>query len=137
MDYLLDRADVLPTAIGAIGFCMGGRLAGTFATTGVHLAAAVIFYGPIPPLDGVPNLRCPIQGHYGGDDLSVTSRVPELGAAMKAAGKEFTYFVYEGAPHAFHNNTRPSYHPAAAELSWSRALQFLAQHVKSASARAR
>jgi carboxymethylenebutenolidase len=128
--YLQARPDVISTAIGAIGFCMGGRLAGTLATTGADLAAAVIFYGPIPPLDGVPNVRCPVEGHYGEEDPSVTRRVPELEAAMRAAGKEFTAFVYPGAPHAFHNDTRPSYTPAAAEQSWARALAFLDQHVK-------
>lgn len=137
LDYLQRRPDVTPTAVGTIGFCMGGRLAGTLATTGADLAAAVVFYGPIPPLDGVPRVRCPVQGHYGSEDPSVTSRVPELDAAMKAAAKDFSYFIYEGAPHAFHNDTRPSYTPAAAQVSWGRALEFLGRHVKGAVAPAR
>jgi len=128
--YLQKRPDVVSGRVGTIGFCMGGRLAGTLATTGADLAAAVIFYGPIPSLDGVPSVRCPMEGHYGGDDPSVTRRVPELEAAMKAAGKPFTAYVYEGAPHGFHNDTRPSYTPAAAELSWQRALAFVDRHVR-------
>jgi len=137
MTYLQRRTDVVASRIGVIGFCMGGRLSGTLATTGAELAAASIFYGPIPPLDGVPDIRCPMEGHYGSADPSVTSRVPQLDAAMKAAGKDFTYFVYEGAPHAFHNDTRPSYTADAAELSWARTLEFLNRHVKRAVAAGR
>jgi carboxymethylenebutenolidase len=109
--YLQGRPDVIASAIGSIGFCMGGRLSATLATSGAELAAAAVFYGPNPPLKDVPNVRCPVQGHYGGDDPSVTLKVPDLDAAMKAAGKEFSYYVYEGAPHAFHNDTCPDYHP--------------------------
>lgn len=128
--YLQGRSDVLPGAIGVIGFCMGGRLSATLATTGAELAAAVVFYGPNPPLDNVAKVRCPVQGHYGGDDPSVTLKVPDFDAAMRAAGKDFTYFVYEGAPHAFHNDTRSDYHVEAARVSWGRALEFLATHVR-------
>jgi carboxymethylenebutenolidase len=135
--YLQGRSDVMPGAVGAIGFCMGGRLSATLATTGAELAGAVVFYGPNPPLNNVANVRCPVQGHYGGDDPSVTLKVPDLDAAMKAAGKGFTYFVYEGAPHAFHNDTRPDYHAEASRLSWGRAVEFLATHVKGAAVLAR
>ena len=124
MSYLRGRTDVIPTAIGAIGFCMGGRLSGTLATTGAKLAAASIFYGPIPPLEGVPNIRCPMEGHYGSEDPSVTSRVPQLDAAMKAAGKDFAYFVYEGAPHSFFDRSFEE-HEEACDDAWRRILAFV------------
>ncbi|MEA2640261.1 MAG: carboxymethylenebutenolidase [Chloroflexota bacterium] len=131
MAYAQGRADIAPNAIGIIGFCMGGRLAGTLATTGAALAAAVVFYGPIPPLEGVPNVRCPVEGHYGEKDHVVKlPTLAKLDEAMTAAGKQFTYYVYEGAPHGFHNDTWADYAPAAAELAWDRSLQFLDRHVK-------
>ncbi|HEY3118767.1 MAG TPA: dienelactone hydrolase family protein [Chloroflexota bacterium] len=133
--YLRERRDANPSAIGAIGFCMGGRLASTLAATGAELAAAVSFYGPNPPLADVPNIRCPIQGHYGSEDPSVTLKVPALEAAMKAADKEFTQYVYEGAAHGFHNDTRPDYHPEAARVAWERALDFLQHHLQEAARR--
>jgi len=135
--YLQGRSDVIPSAIGSIGFCMGGRLSATLAATGADLAAAAVFYGPNPPLKDVPNVRCPVQGHYGSEDPSVTSKVPDLDAAMKAAGKDFSFYVYEGAPHGFHNDTRPDYHREASLVSWARALEFLERHVKGAVAQAR
>lgn len=124
-------------AVGAIGFCMGGGLSGQLAAAGADLNAAVIYYGPIPPVDKVANIKCPVQGHYGGEDPGITNTVPELQAAMAANGKDFTAYVYEGAPHAFNNNDRPSYHPEAAKLSWSRTTEFLAKHLKGAAVSAR
>ena len=137
VDYLKGRSDVRADAIGAIGYCMGGGLSGQLATSGADIAAAVINYGGIPPLEQVPNVRCVVQGHYGGADVGITSRVPELEAAMKAHGKSFTAYVYDGAPHAFFNDTRPSYTPEAAKLTWERTLDFFERHVRRAAVAAR
>jgi carboxymethylenebutenolidase len=134
--YLKGRSDCTG-AVGAIGYCMGGGLSGALAAAGADLQAAVIFYGPIPPVDKVGNIKCPVQGHYGGEDPNITNNVPTLQAAMAANGKDFTAFVYDGAPHAFNNDTRPSYHEQAAKLSWERTKEFLAKHLKGASVGAR
>ncbi len=132
VDYLKSRPDVRPEAIGAIGYCMGGGLVGQMATAGADIAAGVINYGHIPPLDKVPNVRCALQGHYGGKDLGITSHVPELAEAMRQHGKDYTWYVYEGAPHAFFNDTRASYHAEAAKLTWERTLEFFERHLKKA-----
>ncbi len=131
VDLLKDRSDCTGI-VGSIGYCMGGALSGRLAAEGADIGAAVIFYGSIPPVDQVGKVRCAVQGHYGGDDHGITDKVPELQAAMAANGKDFTAYVYEGAPHAFFNDTRPSYVPAAAELAWSRTKEFLAKHLKGA-----
>lgn len=132
VDYVKGRPDVRADAVGAIGYCMGGGLCGQLATAGADIAAAVINYGGVPPLEQVPNVRCSVQGHYGGADVGITSRVPELEAAMKAHGKDFTSYVYDGAPHAFFNDTRPSYREDASRLTWQRTLDFLERHLKRA-----
>jgi carboxymethylenebutenolidase len=137
VDYLKGRSDVRANAIGSIGYCMGGGLSGQLATSGADIAAAVINYGPIPPLDEVPNVRCAVMGHYGGEDTGITSRVPELEEAMKRHGKDFTAHVYEGAPHAFFNDERPSYRAEAAALTWERTLDFFRRHLKGAAVGAR
>ncbi len=130
--FLKSRPDVRADAIGAIGYCMGGGLVGQMATAGADMAAGVINYGHIPPVEKVPNVRCALQGHYGGKDLGITSHVPELEEAMRQHGKEYTAFVYDGAPHAFFNETRASYHPEAAKLTWERTLEFFERHLKKA-----
>jgi carboxymethylenebutenolidase len=137
VDYLRGRPDVRSSAIGAVGFCMGGGLVGQLVASGADIAAGVIFYGPPPPLDKVANVRCPVQGHYGGEDPGITNNVPAFEEAMRSAGKDFTAYVYEGAPHAFNNDQRPSYHAEAAKTAWERTLDFFQRHLKGAPVGAR
>lgn len=114
-------------AIGTIGFCMGGRLVGELAATGAELAAGVIHYGGPPKLDLVPRIVCPLEGHYASTDTPITGKIPAFAAAMKAAGKEFTYFVYE-ADHGFSlGNSR---FPEAARLAMTRSQAFLAEKLR-------
>jgi carboxymethylenebutenolidase len=131
--FLKGREDV--GAVGCMGFCMGGRLTGELAVTGADLAAGVIYYGGHPKLDLVTNIRCPIEGHYGSLDKAITDRVPEFAAAMKAAGKQFDYYVYE-AEHGF--SLKPgthAYNHDAAVLSFQRTKEFLSRTLKVAAMR--
>jgi carboxymethylenebutenolidase len=131
-DHLQGRDDV--RSIGVVGFCMGGRLAAELAASGAALNAGVIFYGIDPGPDAVSAIRCPMQGHYGVTDRRITDRVPNFAAAMKAAGKEFDYFVYD-AGHGFANAPYlPMHNADAASLAFGRAHQFLARHVLSVAA---
>ncbi|HEY3917269.1 MAG TPA: dienelactone hydrolase family protein [Stellaceae bacterium] len=110
-------------AVGAIGFCMGGRLVGELAATGAALAAGVIHYGSPPKLNLVPNIVCPLEGHYASTDTPITGKIPAFAAAMTAAGKDFTYYIYE-ADHGFSlGNSR---FPEAAHLGMTRSKAFLA-----------
>ncbi|HEY8759822.1 MAG TPA: dienelactone hydrolase family protein [Candidatus Dormibacteraeota bacterium] len=43
------------------------------------------------------------------------------------AGRTFEHHVYEGAPHAFFNDSRPTYRPEAADDAWEQVLDFLAR----------
>jgi carboxymethylenebutenolidase len=46
-------------------------------------------------------------------------------AALRDAGKDADLHVYEGADHAFFNDTRPSsYHAGASADAWRRTLAF-------------
>jgi carboxymethylenebutenolidase len=68
-------------------------------------------------------------GIYGGKDRAVTEAVPAFADAMAAAGKRFDHRVYPGAPHAFFNDTRPSYRVRASRDAWARTLAFLAEQL--------
>jgi carboxymethylenebutenolidase len=125
LEFLRTSPTVRADAIAAVGFCMGGGLVGELAAAGAPLAAAVIYYGPPPPLAQVAAVRCPVLGHYGGADPPITSRVPEFEAAMRSHGKAFTAHIYDRAPHAFNNDTRPSFDPPVARLAWRRTRDFL------------
>jgi carboxymethylenebutenolidase len=124
-DRLRAQRDI--RAIGAIGFCMGGRLVGELAATGAELAAGVIHYGGPPKLDLVPKIVAPLQGHYASTDAPITAKIPAFGEAMKSAGKEFSYHIYD-ADHGFSlGNTR---FPDAARLAMTRSRKFLAEKLR-------
>ncbi|HEY4012607.1 MAG TPA: dienelactone hydrolase family protein [Polyangiaceae bacterium] len=121
----LECATTRGQKVAVLGFCLGGSLSGTLACKDPQLAAAVVFYGGPPPADLVPNVHCPVLGLYGSLDANVTPQVPAFASAMKAAGKRFEPVVYEGAQHAFFNDTRPAYHVGAARDAFARVLSFL------------
>jgi len=124
IDYVRGRPDTTEKT-GAVGFCWGGTLVGQLAATGADLQAAVVFYGVAPPLDKVPAIRAPLLLHYAGLDERVNATVPAFEAALQRAGKSYTLYRYEGAQHAFHNDTSQArYNPEAATLAWSRTLEF-------------
>ena len=111
--------------VACVGFCMGGGLTALLACHDPDLSGAAVFYGSSPPLDLVPRIACPVIGFYEGLDQRSNAGVPAFAAAMKAAGKSFEHRVYQGAPHAFFNDTRPSYEVRAARDSFARLLAFL------------
>jgi carboxymethylenebutenolidase len=124
VEYLKTLSYVRKPGIGVTGFCYGGGMAWRLATKSGDIAAAVPFYGANPPLEDVPAIKGSVMDHYGGEDARINAGIPEIEAAMRAANKPFQYHIYEGAPHAFHNETGASYRPEAAKLAWERTVQF-------------
>ncbi len=115
--------------IGTVGFCLGGGLGGLLACDDGAVRATVVYYGTPPPADRAGAISSPMLGIYGGKDHGVTDAVPAFAEAMAAAGKSFDHHVYPGAPHAFFNDTRPSYRVRAARDAWARTLGFLAEQL--------
>jgi len=115
--------------VGCMGFCFGGSMANLMAVRVPELAAAVPFYGGAPAVDEVEKIQAPLLLHFAGLDTRVNAGWPEYEAALKAAGKSYTAYVYEGANHGFHNDTTPRYDEAAAKLAWGRTVSFLAEHL--------
>lgn len=111
--------------VSALGFCMGGALAAIMAGKDPQLSGAVIFYGSAPSEELIPAIQCPVIGFYGQLDPRITDAVPAFAESMKENGKLFESHVYEGAHHAFFNDTRSSYHSGAARDAYLRALEFL------------
>jgi carboxymethylenebutenolidase len=141
--FLATHPDVRANAIGITGFCMGGQYAFMAACTTERLAACVTWYGmlryaeidennPISPLDLAPRLHCPFLGLYGCEDALIPlADIEELQAILRRNGKQFEIECYEGAGHAFFNDTRPEmYRPQAAAKAWPRALAFLREHLR-------
>lgn len=115
--------------VASVGFCMGGGLAALLACHDPELRGAAIFYGSAPPAELIPNIRCPIVGFYGSTDARITGAVPAFAEEMKKQGKPFDAHIYEGAPHAFFNDNRPSYHVSSARDAFVRVLEFFRERL--------
>lgn len=115
--------------VGSVGYCFGGLLSALLAGSDPELRAAAIYYGHAPAPAAIRTARCPIMGFYGADDVRVTSGVPALEQTLREAGVPFEAHVYPGAPHAFFNDTRPSYRPEAAADAWRRTIAFFREHL--------
>jgi carboxymethylenebutenolidase len=114
---------------GAMGFCWGGGAVGNLAAADPGLAAGVVYYGRQPAAADVPKITAPLMLHYASLDERINAGIPEFEAALKAAGKTYELHMYEGANHAFNNDTSEArYNKAAADLAWSRTVAFLKQH---------
>jgi carboxymethylenebutenolidase len=113
-------------SIGVVGFCMGGGLSAQLACSEANLSAAAIFYGASPEKDQVGRIRCPIRGFYGQDDPNIVSALPGFAKELEKAGLDYDLRVYPNTPHAFFNDTRPSYRQEAARDAWGSLLAFFA-----------
>lgn len=113
-----------------VGFCWGGALANQLAVHDPTLNAAVAFYGRQPESADVPKIKAYIQLHYGGLDERINAGIPAYEAALKSAGTRHEIFIYEGAQHAFLNDTAPTrFNPEAAKLAWERTLKLFADTI--------
>ena len=110
--------------IGAVGFCYGGGVCNAMAVRLPGLAASVPFYGRQAKGDDVAKIQAPLLLHYAGLDERINKGWPDYEAALKAQGKEYTAHIYPDVNHGFHNDTTPRYDKAAAELAWSRTIEF-------------
>lgn len=121
-DYLTTRKDC-SGKFGCIGFCWGGALTNQLAVNVPNLKVAVPFYGRQPEAADIPKIKATLQCHYGAMDERINVGIPAFEEALKKAGTHYEIFIYEGAQHAFHNDTAPTrYNETAAKLAWSRAI---------------
>jgi carboxymethylenebutenolidase len=123
------RPETKGAKVGAIGYCMGGRLAYLAAAT-AGIDAAVAYYGGgiHDRLDKAPAIECPVLFHYAErDDNIPPAAVEKVRSAMR--GKRAELHVYPGAMHGFNCWARASYHAASAALAHGRSLQFLATNL--------
>jgi carboxymethylenebutenolidase len=115
--------------VGIVGFCMGGRLVLQTARAEDHLGAAVVFYGsPLTPQEA-SEVKAPVLGLYGALDHIPVVDVRAMHEAFDRAGVDNELHVYEGAGHAFFNDTRSSYRPEAAADAWPRTLSWFREHL--------
>jgi carboxymethylenebutenolidase len=116
--------------VGVTGFCWGGGVTNQVAVNSPDVQAAVPFYGRQPAPEDVPKIRASLLIHYAGDDERINAGIPAFEAALKEASVEHKIFMYEGAGHAFFNDTGSRYHEEAAKLAWERTIAFFKEKLK-------
>jgi len=119
--------------VGVTGFCMGGSFTTLLACSSSDIKAAAAFYGEIPDETSLAKLHCPLLYVYGSEDFWIQRvDVDRLAATLKRLGKPGEVKIYDGAPHAFFNDTRKDvYRPAEAQDAWERVRKLFAQQLKS------
>lgn len=119
-------------AIGAVGFCFGGRVVNQLAVNFPDLRAAAPFYGDQPATEDVPKIKAALLIHHAANDERINAGWPAFEAALKAAGVRYAMHMYPNTQHGFHNDTTPRYDEAAAKLAWQRTLDFFAANLRAA-----
>lgn len=125
--------EVMPKKIGVVGWCMGGAAALGVVTwqSDVEIGATVAFYGRPPAVEDVAKIQTPVLGLYGSEDSGIPVRsVREFEEALQTHRIPHEIHIYEGAQHAFFNETRPNiYHPEAAKDAWQKTLDWFQRHL--------
>ena len=116
--------------VGEVGFCWGGAMVNLVATKAPNLDVGVAYYGLAPKLDDVPKIKARMMEHLGALDDRVNATIPPYEEELKKAGVKYEIFKYEGANHAFNNDTGAErYNKAAADLAWGRTIAALKQQL--------
>ena len=117
--------------VGCTGFCWGGGMTNQVAVNSPDLNAAVPYYGMQPTAEQVEKIKAPIMAHYAGDDTRINAGIPAFEEALKKYKKEYQIFIYDGAQHAFNNDSNPErYNEKAAKLAWGRTIAFFKEKLR-------
>jgi carboxymethylenebutenolidase len=101
------------------------------AVNAPDLDAAVPYYGGPPKPEEVQKIKAPMLLHYAGNDERINKGIPDFEAALKQAKVEYQLYMYEGAAHAFNNDSNPErYNKEAADLAWERTIRFFKEKLK-------
>jgi carboxymethylenebutenolidase len=116
--------------VGVTGFCWGGGVTNQVAVNSQDVQAAVPFYGRQPEPEKVSKIQASLLIHYAGDDERINAGIPEFEAALNKSSIEYKIYMYDGAKHAFFNDTGPRYHMEASKLAWERTIAFFKDKLK-------
>ncbi|HET6559902.1 MAG TPA: dienelactone hydrolase family protein [Prolixibacteraceae bacterium] len=130
VDYL--KTNPLTTGkVGCTGFCWGGAMTNQVAVNSPQLNAGVPYYGSAPKEEDVPKIKASMMLHYAGDDERINQGIAAYEAALKKAGVDYKLYMYEGAQHAFNNDSNPQrYNKEAADLAWQRTIEFFKEKLQ-------
>ncbi|HEX6819060.1 MAG TPA: dienelactone hydrolase family protein, partial [Ktedonobacterales bacterium] len=117
--------------LALVGFSLGGAYALDMSVTlADRVAAVVVFYDAWAGPD-FRRAQAAYLCHFAEEDTFLPpEKIAALEQALKAAGRDATFYTYPGTKHWFFEANRPdAYSPAAAALAWERTLGFLNTHI--------
>lgn len=142
----LSQNPVNAPKIGVIGFCSGGRHSLLVACQSTVVDAAVDCWGgnitratpdaittperPVPVIDMVADLHCPLFAVFGAEDQNPSPQDAQmLQERLIQHGKPSTVKVFANAGHAFLADYRPSYREGPAFELWPQIVEFFHRHL--------
>lgn len=125
INFMRGRPEVRKDALSLIGFSMGAAWSLTLASElPEEIDKVVLFYG----IDSAEfsKIKAEILGHYSDvDEWEPLDGIRAMEADMRAAGLKPIFHMYPNMNHWFFEADRPEFDPQAAELAWTRTLEFL------------
>ena len=113
-----------------IGFCWGGGVVNDLAAADPALTLGVPYYGRQIDAALVPKIKAKLMLHYAGLDERINAGIPAYENALKSNQIDYQLFIYEGAQHAFNNDSSPArYQKEPADLAWSRTINFFKKYL--------
>ena len=126
VDYLRTEPKVDRQLLGSVGWCFGGGWSYQMAKNDLGVRATVMYYGRFSHEDDLSHMKSTILGHFGEKDTSIlVNDVKEFRVKLKTLSGDHEIYIYPNAGHGFANSDNPAFDPAAADVSWSRTLEFL------------
>jgi carboxymethylenebutenolidase len=112
--------------VGAVGYCLGGRLAVLAAAAGL-IDCAVGYYGVglEHVADDLRRIEVPMVLHFGGADRFTPPAVIDAIREALAHNPDVEIYVYPGVGHAFNSAGRKSFDAPAAGMAYTRTIAVL------------
>ena len=125
VDFLRTRPEVRSGPLALIGFSMGAAWSLVLASERPDdFYKAVLFYGAGE--GDFTKVKAEILGHYSDtDEWEDINYVRSMENELRNAGAKTNFHIYPQMPHWFFEEDRPEFNFEAAELAWTRTLEFL------------
>ena len=131
IEQLRSHPAVRGSSIGVVGFSMGAHWALWLAARRppLPIGAVVAFYGV--RAGDFSDSQAAFLGHFAQHDPWVSgASLKKLKKTLEGAGRPAELFVYPDTGHWFFESDRTdAYNPQAADLAWSRTVEFLRTHL--------
>lgn len=129
VDYLKGLDGVKAGGVGVTGFCFGGGYAFDTAVESPDVKAAVPYYGTCRQKAKLATTQAAVLAIYGALDSRITGEAESVKAELAKNGRPSEVKIYDGASHAFFNDTGGAYNAAAAKDAWAKTLAWFRTHV--------